>query len=348
MRRRARTGEYIGRDFVDDGYPVPDVRCDADVIAILLADVHLSQQAPLARAVEDDWSLVQIGYLRQLRELQTRLADQAGEPVAVVIAGDVFDRWNSPPELINLALDYLPDHVYAVPGQHDLPYHDVARVGRSAFGTLVKSGKITQLGREPVTHGARLRMWGFPWKAEISPPRVRSDLLIELCVAHRYVHTKNSGYAGAPRDSLIKALADRLAGYHAAVFGDNHRPFLCRLADGCTVVNTGTFVRRKADEGEHRPHVGLLRADGTIDVHYLDVDADRFSSPADLGRVRAAGGDVRSFLQELHKLRVDFPDFPTIVRRIMDERRVGADVRRIVVAALAEGEDWDEYAERTD
>ena len=50
--------------------------------------------------------------LEQIRDLQKEF------DCPVICAGDIFDKWNSPPELINFAYDNLPE-IYAIPGQHD-------------------------------------------------------------------------------------------------------------------------------------------------------------------------------------------------------------------------------------
>ena len=51
------------------------------------------------------------GYLGQLAGLAAGHGERTtfynGHPVPVICAGDIFDRWNAPAELINFALAYL-------------------------------------------------------------------------------------------------------------------------------------------------------------------------------------------------------------------------------------------------
>jgi DNA repair exonuclease SbcCD nuclease subunit len=108
------------------------------VIAILCSDIHLSERAPIARAVGQDWFTVQKRYLDQLRELKEK------HNAILIVAGDVFDYWKSSPELINFAIVHMPE-CYAVPGQHDLPNHNYNDLHKSAYWTLVEAKIIKHL-----------------------------------------------------------------------------------------------------------------------------------------------------------------------------------------------------------
>src|SRR5688572_18895632 len=97
-------------------------------IAILCADLHLTLRPPLCRA-DKNWMLTQRDYLLQIRKLQepAHLKNhlEATAKIPVICAGDIFDRWNPPPELVNFALRFLPNGMICVPGQHDLPNHNI-------------------------------------------------------------------------------------------------------------------------------------------------------------------------------------------------------------------------------
>src|SRR5688500_1062308 len=92
----------------------------AEPIAILCADLHLTMKQPACRD-DDDWMKTQAGYLSQLKMLQK--SETMGPVLPILCAGDIFDKWNAPPELIHFALEHLPDGMICVPGQHDLPNH---------------------------------------------------------------------------------------------------------------------------------------------------------------------------------------------------------------------------------
>jgi DNA repair exonuclease SbcCD nuclease subunit len=116
---------------------VPDVRT---AVACCVADLHLSERVPAARGESPaEWLETQANYLRQIDDIARSLG------VPVLIAGDVFDRWNAPAELINFAIDHMPTGVLSVPGNHDLPNHDLDQIERSAYWTLVRAGALSYL-----------------------------------------------------------------------------------------------------------------------------------------------------------------------------------------------------------
>jgi hypothetical protein len=121
-------------------------------------------KAPVWRSAEEDWLEAQRRPLKEVRELQNE------HQCVVICAGDIFDRnrkisdgWDAPAELINFALEELPDGMYAIPGQHDLPNHQYIDIGRSAYWTLVKIGKIKNIAPGHFTNiGPYLQLFGFP------------------------------------------------------------------------------------------------------------------------------------------------------------------------------------------
>lgn len=312
------------------------------VIALLVSDLHLSFKPPLARSCHDDWLAVQAGYLRQLEEL---LPDWS---TPIVCAGDVLDKWAADPILLNWLLDHLP-HLHAIPGQHDLRHHSLADLKQTSFWSLVKAGKITYLEPDfPVQFpvgsvNPGLVLHGFPWDVPLKPLdsawKERWPDAVHVAVVHQYLWSdKSGGYPNAPTDCKLSRTRSRLIGYDAAVFGDNHRPWLypaTAAAPSCPVLNHGCFIRRKADEEPYRPAVGLLHASGRIRRHYLDTSGDRWLELPG-GREAAAVLDgLDDFVAGLEGLGEDPGlDFDAAVRRFLETEQVPAGVRRRVLAAL--------------
>jgi len=308
----------------------------AKVIAILCSDLHLSEKAPVARAAEPDWFAAQRRPLDEIRDLSKEYR------IPVIVAGDIFDRWNASPAIINFALEYLPNGVYAIPGQHDLPNHNINEIKRSAYWTLVEAGKIVDLsygeprGLRGVDGSGRsaekLIVDGFPWGQKIKS-RERQDVgCIHLAVMHQYVFTSDANsYFGVSIDKLLSAVGSKLKGYHAVAFGDNHKGFVAKY-NNTVIMNCGTLMRRKQDERNYKPQVGLLKSDGTIERHYLDVSEDRFSDPELSSSYQTL--DSSEFLAELQSLGGDSLDFRAAILRRLDG--VSDDVRRSVLDAVGE------------
>lgn len=294
------------------------------VLAILVSDIHLSMKKPSSRVERTDWFDTMAYYCRQLKRLSLRYS------APVVCGGDVFDRWDSPPELINFALDNLPS-MYAVPGQHDLPAHSYEDMDKSAYGTLVKAGKIVDLPPgQDVRVGTRgLVLTGFPWKHKPGPVECPLDG-IRLAVAHQYIWIKGASFPGAPTKSRVGTLKHDLAQYNAALFGDNHKGFTVYVGK-CHVHNNGGFIRRKIDEVDYRPVVGVLLIDGTVKRIRLKTDIDEFS---DREETKETEFDTTAFIQSLKQAGGSDVDFREVVLDHIRKNETPELVKQEIIEAL--------------
>lgn len=256
---------------------MPNMSSDNPVVAIAVADLHITAEAPIARSGEPSWPAVLKRQFDQLKQL----AFLHGVPI--ICAGDVFDRWNTSAEGISLALEHMP-RMFAVPGQHDLPYHSLEGIGRSAYGVLMRAGKIENLEPgKPRVFGCAgstrpIRLHGYPWGVPVqSQNRVKGDKCLEIAVVHAYCWTENFKHQGAADSSKVSNF--NLKGFDTAVFGDNHKPFTIST-QGCDVSNCGGFFRRKSDEMSHHPTFTLIREDGSITLQPVVVKEDIFIAKA--------------------------------------------------------------------
>ena len=302
------------------------------ILAILVSDIHLSHQRPAARA--GDWYGAMETQLAQLNQLSIR------HDAPIICAGDVFDRWNPPVELVNFALAYLP-RMYAIPGQHDLPNHDEASIKKSAYYTMCMAGRITDLrGVMEIPPGFYVRP--FRWGAALESLRhpMDDDGNFYLAVAHKYIWVKDCSYHGASPEAELKNVVEDLAGYDAAVFGDNHKGFTRRIRANETkhnLLNCGAFMCRHKDERDYKPAVGLLHGNGNITRHYLDKSHEQWdeeyienSAAVDTAAVVF---DAAKFIEELETVG-DSLDFNRAVNRRLDEVGANAVVRKLVLEAL--------------
>ena len=285
---------------------------DETVVALMVSDLHLSDKVPVARSAEADWELAQIVPLKQLAKYQRRYN------CPVLIAGDILDKPVVLPWVVNMALKHLPEQCYAVPGQHDMPHHNYSDIRKSAYWTLVEAGKIVNLEpghpTEVMSNGRILRLRGFPWGVPAVACSDPHDMALEIAVVHDYLWTTpETCYKDAPE---IKQLSKRFAqfkGYDAVVVGDNHIHWM--IGSGRPkMYNCGCFQRRRADEKQHQPMVGLLFADGTIKRKKLDTSAEKWiDNAADAERVM--GGSSAEFVKELEALGDAALDYAAAVKR---------------------------------
>jgi hypothetical protein len=239
------------------------------VVAIALSDVHLSLTPPIARAEEKDWLKAQETPWIEVKTLQIKYK------VPILVAGDIFDKPINPPELTNWALDFLPE-IYCIPGNHDLPNHAPSLERKSSFGTMVRAGKFHPVGKRP-TYINELALYGTTLGKHPPRPWMKNStdgLLLHVCLIHEYLWVNGKGYRDAPQEQRLSKVSKKFRGHDVYIFGDNHHGFHKKMKDGSFVWNCGLPIRRKSDEANIRPRVGLLRSNGEVVPHYLDTSAD--------------------------------------------------------------------------
>jgi DNA repair exonuclease SbcCD nuclease subunit len=282
---------------------------------------------------------------RPLNEIQ-EMADVYRCPV--LVAGDIIDSWNAPAELLNwvyLTTQGMLQDIITIPGQHDLPYHSTNEIGRSAYFTLHHMGVIKALLDGVGTQIATgVRVWTFPFGRRIRSPIHGVDKReLNIALIHDYVWTEGHKFPKAPKGKNISRIAakhnmcgNKLFGYDVIVYGDNHKGFLKKIGK-TTVFNCGTLMRRKSDEIDYRPQVGLLYGDGSVERHYLDVSADRYI-PVEEARVienkREQELDMTRLSKELRTMSITALDFVVVMEQIWEAEKVSNGVRRIIQKAM--------------
>ena len=260
----------------------------------------------------------------------------------MIYAGDITDRPNPPPELIHFLLDELPDG-YGIPGQHDLYYHDLDSLKKTAYGVLVRAGKIQNLAPgETATTGKpgfhTVMLYGFPWnKPVIRCPDKECTFSCRIAVVHAYLWTKRCSHPGARKEDYIGTVRPVLESYDCAVYGDNHRGFLNYVDPDRpdSLINCGSFIRRKSDEIDNRPMIGCIRLSGKIEPHYLDVSKDRIiSKESEITSNARVPIGILEFVEDLNKLNDEQLNFREALIRYLDSHDARPEVRRAVLESI--------------
>ncbi len=300
------------------------------VVAVCCSDIHLSLRAPLCRAEEKSW-LGSMAYgMLQIAELCRK------HEAPLLIAGDIFDKWNMPAELINWALRMFPAHTYAIPGNHDLPMHQAELIHRSAYTTLVQAKAIKQLpykGPLVASWGvADLYIYAVPFDGEI-PERIQGPG-VHICVIHQYLWVPGCGYNGATQDTRLGAWAKKFRNFDIVIVGDNHIAFNRTLKNGTHIINCGTVFRRKTSEIAYAPRVGIIYSNGDVGEHMLDCSQDKISMGSTLpewDEEEADMGDVMLALSGIEKTSANFRDAVMEAVRI---RKASKQVKRLLLEAM--------------
>lgn len=295
------------------------------VALIAVSDLHLSEKPPRFRSNEKDWMQTQIGYLKQVNAM-------AKEYDAIVVyPGDIFHTVHESAAVINMAMDHIKG--YAVPGQHDLPYHRYADIDKSPFWTLVKAGNLTLLEPGKPLEIPFIRLHGFPYGTKVTPLTNRHSLVLEVAVVHAYIWINEHKHAHANDKDSVSVYRKRLKGYDVALFGDNHQGFLVKSSKNCSILNCGGFMRRDSGQLNYQPKVGLITYGGDIVRRNLDISGDVVSEKeVDLPELPEI--DVSKVVDKLDKLENKGPDWDKTVHEYMDSGKVSDGVKQALLECL--------------
>ena len=274
---------------------------------ICLSDIHWSHTAPSARTNEPDWYAAMASQLRELADFWRSV----GHP-PIAMAGDLFDRWNPPIQLVNFIcpklLEYFgKDTIFAIPGQHDLPFHSISQIEKSAYWNLVQNEAIRDISGRKLSNG-ELTLYGFEWNSsEIRSKKPNSGPGQHVVLCHRYAFSnKSQCYHGADISQTYSTHG--FEGFDLLHYGDNHIRW---SAPG--VVNPGTFYTRYKNDVGQRCGAYCLREDGTTyewEVKDTGVINEYTQSIADcVPEVEADTNKVLSMLEDLKVTSADPRDY---------------------------------------
>lgn len=297
-----------------------------NVLAICTADWHLQLTPPIWRSNEPDWLDAMARPINEIKSLQHRF------DCSVFIVGDIFDKWNSSPELINWAIDNMPLGVCAIAGQHDLPYHSLKDIHKSAFATLIKADNIQYTSALSCPYQINeMIIYGYNYGCTIKIPEEKSKEL-KVAIAHQYVWIDGCNYQNAPNIGRVGRLEKQLTKYDVVIFGDNHIGFLMKIGK-TTIFNCGSLMRRHSDQIDYTPMVGLLLSTGQIIPYFLDISSDKYLEIDD-NSIKGSNTNFKEFFSELEKLGDTGLDFEEAVIEYIKKKKPGKVIEKLLIEAM--------------
>lgn len=219
------------------------------VDAILCADLHLREESPICRT--DDFMAAQIKKLQFIAELVAEYS------CPLLIAGDVFDKPKSYPFVERIALEHLLNidtNIFIIPGQHDLPAHNIKNYDRSSLSVIDQVLDIPvfiDASYHYVEEGIVIH--GFYFGKKIDNKCVAVDKF-NIALIHQMVHQDKKIHESMESTSAISLLKNN--NFDLIVSGDNHQPFIQHYK-GKLLVNCGSMMRTRADQADYKPAVWL-------------------------------------------------------------------------------------------
>lgn len=243
-------------------------------IAIFVSDIHLREQAPRSR--KDDFWNTQWDKLSQIKNIAENYNTDWGVPI--FCSGDLFHHWKPSPELLSKAIVNLP-FMYVIPGQHDLPNHNIDLLHKSGLDTLEKANAIKIIRDEPIVFNFHRKgvsnfiVCAFQWGKQIEEisgtAQFKSVAMIHQLITEGKDQLTEYGN-GSTADSIMK----KAKGFDLIVAGDNHKTFSVKKGNQI-LINPGSMMRNNIDQIDHKPCVYLWDGEDVEPV-YLSIKEDVF------------------------------------------------------------------------
>jgi hypothetical protein len=94
------------------------------------------------------------------------------------------------------------------------------------------------------------------------------------------------------------------------------------------------MMRRRTDEAEYKPQVGLIHQDGTVEPHPLNTSEDKMDLSVSDEVDPEVVLEVKDFLRELEGLTQNPLNFREAVERYLTDNRIRKDVRTVLLEAI--------------
>lgn len=235
--------------------------------AILTADIHLDDNVPVSRT--DDFYEVMFNKVQFIEALQEKY------DCPVLDAGDLCNKWKPSLSLLADAVRHLPLKFYTVPGNHDLPSHNINNLYKSGLGLLDTVGTVNILDANlPLKFehsGVSIHVYGCAYGQEPTRRRLENGNVLNVLVFHTDVYTGKIPWPGCLFPTAKKVMK-KYGKFDLIVTGHNHKPFVVDHG-GTLLVNPGSMMRRNADQMSHKPRVYLWFAeDNSVEPVYLPIE----------------------------------------------------------------------------
>ena len=224
--------------------------------ALLTADWHIRADTPQCRT--DDFITAMWNKVTYIINLANKY------DIPILLAGDLGQRSQWPNWLIEKFMRAAyHSQIIAIPGQHDLPEHNLKLQPKSAFGVLRRSKYIND---DIIGVDQNFGLALFPYGVKIKNLKSKT-----VAMTHQMVIQDKPEWPGQVASSG-KSLLKKFPDYKLILSGDNHKPFIVEY-EGRLLVNPGSMMRTTADQINHEPRVYLWYAkENAVEVVYLPIE----------------------------------------------------------------------------
>ncbi len=294
---------------------------------LFLSDLHLREDTPECRTDEFPFALEpKLQFVKRL---------QVEHNCKVLIPGDIFHHWKPSPFLISWAIENLPNDIIAIPGQHDLPQHNLEMIHKSGIYVLEKAGKLYILPYndyvEIYENGHTIQIYGFPF-GTILVGVPKEDGIIKVAMLHTLTWAQKIPYPDCKLDSAGQLLR-RLKNWDLILVGDNHKQFTTKIGNR-TLISPGSLSRQAADQIDFQPCCYAYYADtNEIEAIKLPI-VEGVVSREHLERKEQRDGRIDAFVKRLDTDWEGGVSFEENLERMLAENEIKESVKSIIYKAL--------------
>jgi predicted phosphodiesterase len=230
------------------------------VDAIFLSDVHIMERVPLCRT--DNFLNVIVNKMEQLKKVQEKYR------CPIFIGGDIFDvsRMAKASDVFWIKFfESFKNKIIAIPGQHDIPNHNIEKIFDSSLGVIdvaCENFSLIPLAFE--------QLETFNWKF--------GGIKRKIGMIHKLFHHKKEDIikdsSGNKLSSSAKVFLRKHLDCDVILSGDNHKTFVVEY-ENKILINPGSVFRMRADQIDHRPCVFLYDAEkNKVTPEYFQIKED--------------------------------------------------------------------------
>lgn len=216
---------------------------------IISADWHLREKAPRCRR-DEDWLLFQQFIVKEIISICNK------KHCDLILVGDIFDTPNVPAYVLNTFISEcskIKNVVYFLAGNHDLPFHSIENIDRSAIGIL----KNLSLEHNRIKYGIDFYGQWTDFNDEIKGKNT------ELLFIHRLVFKSAKDLPPNVNACTAQDLLDEFPKAKWIFTGDMHKKFHYENK-GRHVINPGCINRQASDFKEYKPSIYYVDTDDNI------------------------------------------------------------------------------------
>src|SRR5574344_6900 len=278
---------------------------------IITADWHLSQTRPRCR-IDNDWIETQRNMVNQVYEYANKFK------VDVFIVGDIFhSNSDTSFEVIKIVQDFAKElkkiglKLYVIFGNHDLLFHSVANVDKSAVGILMNSENVYFAGDYSDEVGAG------HFNEKIDNKRIVFKHI--LCFESKEDVPFNVDAVTA------QELLDEYDNAKYICLGDNHHSFIYENK-GRKVINSGCLMRRNSNFKDYKPIIVYVNEEEEICKSYSITDNEEFVDDSYILKQEEREQRIESFVDKLKDTKKVSLDFIDNVKKAMQANKLSEEM----------------------